>query len=53
MPLVLRIDRYCVFFWSNEGEPLEPFHVHVPEGRPPQSQRNKVTIELIGKEPVS
>ena len=33
MPLVLRIDRYCVFFWANEGEPLEPVHVHVPEGR--------------------
>ena len=24
MPLVLRIDRYCVFFWINEGSPLEP-----------------------------
>lgn len=33
MPLVLRIDRYCVFFWTNEGEPLEPVHVHVSEGR--------------------
>lgn len=26
MPLVLRIDRYCVFFWANEGAPLEPVH---------------------------
>ena len=34
MPLVLRIDRYCVFFWINEGSPLEPVHVHVSEGRP-------------------
>ena len=34
MPLVLRIDRYCVFFWANEGEPLEPVHVHVSEGNP-------------------
>ena len=34
MPLVLRIDRYCVFFWANEGEPLEPVHVHVSEGHP-------------------
>ena len=34
MPLVLRIDRYCVFFWANEGEPLEPIHVHVAEGNP-------------------
>ena len=34
MPLVLRIERYCVFFWANEGEPLEPVHVHVSEGHP-------------------
>ena len=34
MPLVLRIERYCVFFWANEGEPLEPVHVHVSEGNP-------------------
>ena len=34
MPLVLRIDRYCVFFWANEGKPLEPVHVHVSEGHP-------------------
>lgn len=33
MPLVLRIDRYCVFFWANEGTPSEPIHVHVSEGR--------------------
>ena len=24
MPLVLTIDRYRVFFWINEGSPLEP-----------------------------
>ncbi|MDY4140072.1 MAG: DUF4160 domain-containing protein [Eubacteriales bacterium] len=43
MPLVLRNDRYCVFFWANEGEPLEPIHVHVAEGRHPPiptQQRN-------------
>ena len=34
MPQVLRIDRYCVFFWSNEGVPAEAVHVHVSEGKP-------------------
>ena len=34
MPLVLRIDRYCVFFWSNEGKPI---HIHVAEGNPAPS----------------
>ena len=48
MPLVLRIDRYCVFFWSNEGEPLEPIHVHVAEGNP-TSNATKIWITHAGR----
>ncbi|WP_404418518.1 DUF4160 domain-containing protein [Marinospirillum sp.] len=29
MPVVLRVDGLKFFFYSNEGNPLEPVHVHV------------------------
>lgn len=29
MPNYMNILGYHIFFWSNEGEPLEPVHVHV------------------------
>lgn len=29
MPLVVRINGYRLFFYSNEGDPREPIHVHV------------------------
>jgi hypothetical protein len=29
MPVVLRYKGYKFFFYSNEGEPLEPLHIHV------------------------
>ena len=29
MPVVLRHKGYRLFFYSNEGNPLEPLHVHV------------------------
>jgi hypothetical protein len=32
MPVVLRIRGYCFFFYSNEGSPREPPHVHVEAG---------------------
>lgn len=28
MPQVFRIGSYWVYFWTNEGDPLEPVHVH-------------------------
>lgn len=34
MPQVFRIGPYIIFFWSNEGVPLEPVHVHVAYGIP-------------------
>lgn len=32
MPVILRYKGYRFFFFSNEGNPLEPLHVHVREG---------------------
>jgi hypothetical protein len=32
MPVVLRIDGFRFFFYSNEGDPREPVHVHVRRG---------------------
>jgi hypothetical protein len=32
MPTVFRRDGYRFFFFSNEGEPKEPVHVHVRRG---------------------
>jgi len=33
MPVVLRIDGLRFLFYSNEGDPREPPHVHVLQGR--------------------
>ena len=32
MPVVFRYRGYRFFFYSNEGEPREPLHVHVRKG---------------------
>jgi len=32
MPVVFRYKGYRFFFFSNEGDPLEPIHVHVRRG---------------------
>jgi hypothetical protein len=32
MPVVFRHKGYRFFFFSNEGEPLEPLHIHVRRG---------------------
>jgi hypothetical protein len=32
VPVVLRHRGYVPFFFSNEGDPLEPVHVHVRGG---------------------
>jgi len=33
MPVVLRLDGFTFFFYSNEGNPREPAHIHVRRGR--------------------
>jgi len=32
MPLVFTQDGYRFFFYSNEGDPREPIHIHVRRG---------------------
>ncbi|MEW5894130.1 MAG: DUF4160 domain-containing protein [Pseudomonadota bacterium] len=32
MPVIFRHRGYRVFFYSNEGNPREPLHVHVQRG---------------------
>ncbi|PWU22829.1 MAG: hypothetical protein C5B49_00070 [Bdellovibrio sp.] len=32
MPVILRYKGYRFFFFSNEGSPREPLHVHVRKG---------------------
>jgi len=32
MPVVFRHHGYRFFFYSNEGEPREPLHIHVRQG---------------------
>ena len=34
MPRVFKIGGYVIYFWINEGTPLEPVHVHVALGTP-------------------
>lgn len=48
MPQVFRVGSYWVYFWANEGKPLEPVHVHIAEGRPKQNA-TKVWITSAGK----
>lgn len=33
MPVVLRYKGYTFFFFSNEGTPREPAHIHVRRGK--------------------
>ncbi|MEM6895835.1 MAG: DUF4160 domain-containing protein [Pseudomonadota bacterium] len=33
MPTILRTDGYRFFFYSNEGDPREPVHIHIMQGR--------------------
>lgn len=48
IPQVFKIGSYWVYFWTNEGDPLEPVHVHVSEGCP-TAQSTKIWITKAGK----
>ena len=47
MPQIFKIGPYWVYFWSNEGDPLEPVHVHVAQGAP-SSNATKIWITSAG-----
>lgn len=32
MPEIFKHLGYKIYFWSNEGEPLEPVHIHISKG---------------------
>lgn len=48
MPQLLRIGPYTIYFWSNEGTPLEPIHVHIARGHA-TSTATKLWITSTGK----
>ncbi|MCL2204176.1 MAG: DUF4160 domain-containing protein [Defluviitaleaceae bacterium] len=37
MPQVFKVGPYVIYFWANEGKPLEPVHVHVSQGVPSEN----------------
>lgn len=48
MPQVFKIGGYWIYFWVNEGKPVEPIHVHIAKGNPKQNA-TKVWITAAGK----
>lgn len=48
MPQVFKVGSYWIYFWTNEGKPLEPIHVHVAEGAPVPNA-TKIWITRKGK----
>lgn len=43
MPQIFKIGPYTIFFWSNEGNPLEPIHVHIAEQANPNATKVWIT----------
>ena len=48
MPQVIKIGAYVIYFWLDEGKPLEPIHVHIAEGVP-RPNATKVWLTQSGK----
>ncbi|MCL2406358.1 MAG: DUF4160 domain-containing protein [Defluviitaleaceae bacterium] len=48
MPQVFKIGSYVIYFWANEGRPLEFIHVHISKGTP-SANATKVWITKKGK----
>lgn len=42
MPQVMQIFSYIIYFWSNEGKPIENLHVHI--AKRPTKDGTKVWI---------
>jgi len=47
MPQIFKIGAYIVYFWANEGFPLEPIHVHVAE-KTPTENATKIWLTKAG-----
>ena len=48
MPQIFKLGPYLIYFWANEGNPLEPIHVHIAEGKPVENA-TKLWITQSGK----
>jgi len=48
MPQIFKIGAYVVYFWANEGVPLEPIHVHVAQSTPSENA-TKIWITKHGR----
>ena len=48
VPTIFRIGSYIIYFWTNDGEPREPVHVHVAVGQP-AANATKLWITSEGK----
>ena len=48
MPQIFKVGAYVIYFWSNEGFPPEPVHVHLAEGTPTENA-TKIWITKLGK----
>ena len=47
MPQVFKVGPFWIYFWANEGKPMEPVHVHVSEGSPTENA-TKIWITSTG-----
>lgn len=47
MPVVISLFGYKIYFWTNEGKPLEPIHVHVSQK--PNPKATKIWLLSTGK----
>ncbi|MEE3452786.1 DUF4160 domain-containing protein [Dialister sp.] len=48
MPQLFRFGEYIIYYWSNEGRPIESVHVHIAYGIPSKNG-TKVWITRSGK----
>lgn len=48
MPQIFKIAGYWVYFWSDEGKPREPVHIHISKGKPSENA-TKIWITSNGK----
>ena len=48
MPQIFKIGSYVIYFWSNEGDPIEPTYIHVSEGVP-QENTTKIWLTQTGR----
>ena len=50
MPVVFRYKSFRFFFYSNEGNPREPLHIHVRSGEGEAKFWLKPAVLLVGSE---